>query len=139
MSIFDEIKIWNEDRGLLEKDFNLYNEMCMAQEEIIEATTPLQSDEARELAKSVVSKFMKPNDVYMPDDEQIVDAMCDVIVYVTGTMLKKGYNPNKCMSEALKEISSRKGSIIDGKFVKDKSEEAQALWYKADFTKCKLD
>jgi hypothetical protein len=41
------------------------------------------------------------------------------------------------MDEVLKEIESRVGTIgPDGKWYKDKSPEARAKWYKAQFKKC---
>lgn len=50
-----------------------------------------------------------------------------------------GYDPFKAMNETIKEISSRTGHFDPyiNKFVKDKSPEAQALWYKADYSKAK--
>ena len=52
-----------------------------------------------------------------------------------------GYDSYKCMLETIKEISSRTGHFDEtiGKFVKDKSPEAQAKWYKADYDKCKKE
>lgn len=59
--------------------------------------------------------------------------LCDQIRYF-------GYNPYKCMLETIKEISSRSGTFDEtiNKFVKDKSPEAIAKWYQADYSKCKL-
>ena len=50
-----------------------------------------------------------------------------------------GYDPYKAMNETIKEISSRTGHFDPSinKFVKDKSPEAQAKWYKADYSKAK--
>jgi len=53
--------------------------------------------------------------------------------------MKLGYEPECVLNEVAKEINSRVGSIIDGKFIKDKSPEARAKWYKADYEKCKKD
>jgi len=52
-----------------------------------------------------------------------------------------GYDFSKCMDEVMKEINSRVGSYSEEhkKWLKDKSPEAQANWYKADFSKCKRD
>ncbi|MCD5383113.1 hypothetical protein LR002_03245, partial [Candidatus Gracilibacteria bacterium] len=69
--------------------------------------------------------------------EQVVDAAADIIVFATGLIAKMGYDPDVVMDEVLKEIESRKGEIIDGKFVKFKDEEAKKNWYKADFLKAK--
>jgi hypothetical protein len=64
--------------------------------------------------------------------------MGDIIVFATGAIRKIGYDPDIAMDEVLKEIESRVGSVIDGKFTKDKSPEAVANWYKADFKKAKI-
>lgn len=48
-----------------------------------------------------------------------------------------GYNFSIAMDETIKEISSRKGYNDGTRWVKDKSEEARKLWYKADYTKAK--
>ena len=74
------------------------------------------------------------------DTDGRIDAMADIIVFCYGEMAKYGYNGDKVMDEVIKEISSRRGAYQPdvGKWMKDKSPEAQALWYKADFTKCKI-
>ena len=74
------------------------------------------------------------------DTDGRIDAMADMIVFCYGEMAKYGYNGDKVMDEVIKEISSRRGAYQPdvGKWMKDKSPEAQALWYKADFTKCKI-
>lgn len=64
--------------------------------------------------------------------EEIVDAFADIIVFSTGAIIKNGYNPEKVMDEVLKEIESRSGKIIDGKFVKDLNVKT----YKANFSEC---
>lgn len=48
-----------------------------------------------------------------------------------------GYDFYKCMIETIEEISSRTGYYNKNihKFVKNKSEEAKAKWYKADYSK----
>lgn len=50
------------------------------------------------------------------------------------------YNPYKCMLETIQEISSRTGHYDENihKFIKDKSDEAKAKWYKADYESCKI-
>lgn len=54
---------------------------------------------------------------------------------------RRGYDPYRCMLETIKEISSRTGKYDEsiGKWVKDKSPEAVAKWYKADYERCKND
>jgi len=43
------------------------------------------------------------------------------------------------MSKAITEINSRVGTLVDGKFEKDLSDEAKANWYKADYALAKID
>jgi len=75
------------------------------------------------------------------DTEGRIDAMADIIVFAYGEMAKYGYHGDKVMDEVIKEISSRVGSYNEDakKWIKDKSPEAQAKWYKADFSLCKLE
>jgi len=76
-----------------------------------------------------------------PDTEGRIDAMADIIVFCYGEIAKYGYDGDKVMDEVIKEISSRVGEYNPEtkKWQKDKSPEAQAKWYKADFSKCKID
>ena len=67
-----------------------------------------------------------------------VDAYCDIVVFALGEIQKLGYNPESAMIETWKEISSRTGEIVDGKFEKDLSDEAKARWYKADYESAKM-
>lgn len=73
-------------------------------------------------------------------DDGRIDAMADIVVFALGEMAKYGYNGDQVMDEVIKEISSRTGAYDPAtkKWQKDKSPEAQARWYTADFTNCKL-
>lgn len=75
------------------------------------------------------------------DEAGRIDAMADIIVFAYGEIAKYGYDGDKVMNEVIKEISSRVGAYSEEtkKWQKDKSPEAQANWYTADFTNCKLD
>lgn len=68
-----------------------------------------------------------------------VDAYADIIVFSLGVILKLGFDPEKVLKETSKEINSRTGKVIDGKFQKDTSKRAKAKWYKADYEKCRLE
>ena len=61
----------------------------------------------------------------------MVDAFCDIQVFAGGEVGKLGYNNEVAMGEVAKEINSRTGSIIDGKFVKNKTEQATKLLLKS--------
>jgi len=137
MTIFSRILKWNNDRMLIKtpKDLNLKNESSFILEELLEMNTDLKSDKANEEARKMVSQIV--SDDYKSESEQIVDAAGDIIVFATWIIAKAGYNPDIVMEEVLKEIESRKWTIIEWKFVKDKSDEAKKNWYKADFSKAK--
>lgn len=69
-----------------------------------------------------------------------IDAMADIIVFAYGEIAKYGYDGDKVMDEVIKEINSRTGAYNPDtkKWQKDRSPEAQAMWYTADFSSCKL-
>lgn len=149
---------WNEERGLICKpeEVVIENEMSYIVEEVIEAMTHLKSKEARPHARAIckairsgnlkmISDFIDSNNLTeeQPNGdaiaeltgEQIADACGDIKVFATGTIRKVGYNPDIVQAEVQREIDSRTGKIIDGKFTKDMSDEAQSRWYKANFSK----
>jgi len=158
MNTEDRIVKWNEERDLIKtpQECNITNNMSFVIEEVIESMTNMKSEEAREfaliLAKTIrkgntkkLISFIKKEELHLGKDEiqdldpeQVVDAAGDIIVFSTGLIRKMGYDPKLSMDEVLEEIESRKGSIINGKFTKDKSPQAQAQWYKADFNKCRV-
>ena len=67
-----------------------------------------------------------PKDVMSNSDQ--VDAFTDIIVFATGAILKLGHDPIVAIEECGKEVNSRVGEMVDGKFEKDLSEAAQANW-----------
>ena len=111
MSIFERIIEWNKERNLT--GFNEYTERNLLLEEY---------DEFEDAC-------------YNGNIDEMVDALCDIIVVATGSLFKLGYNPDQVMNETLKEIESRKGEINKetGKFEKFKDIET----YKAEYDKCK--
>jgi NTP pyrophosphatase (non-canonical NTP hydrolase) len=129
---------WNESRGLIKtpQEFDLVTDMSFITEELLEASTGLKSEEAREKAKALAILINDKNHESTP--EQMVDAFCDIIVFAVGSVRKLGYNPDIAMAEVQREIDSRVGEIKDGKFVKDKSPEAKANWYTANFDNAKI-
>ena len=145
-TVLCEMIRFQTDRGLDKKDFNIDDELLNIIEEMLEAKG-VKDKEDREFSKNMLNSFnsfvryvsLYEKDYYSePVDHSEVDAFCDIIEYATGGILKKGYNPVVSLDEMAKEINSRVGTFKNGKFTKDKSIEAQAKWYKADFTKAKL-
>jgi len=131
MDMFQKIVKWNEERGLIEKGFNHQKEISFIIEELLESTGAYDSDTAREKALSYAEEITQHG---QGNDENLVDAFSDIIVYATGAIAKIGYDPSKVMDEVYQEINSRTGTFIDGKFVKDQNVQI----YKADLSSCKF-
>lgn len=61
--------------------------------------------------------------------------VCNIYNICSLLAIQEGYSLYPCMLETIKEISSRTGSYDPtiGKWIKDKSPEAMAKWYKANY------
>ena len=132
MTILKRIIDWNNQRGLIKKGFNQKNEVSFIVEELLESTGKYDSLSAREKAEEITVEILKGEE--NQNKEEIIDAFADIIVFATGAIGKLGYDPEIVMDEVLKEIESRTGKMVDGKFVKD----LDAKMYKADFSKAKI-
>ncbi len=130
-TILQKLVEWNKERLLLESEFNQEKEISFIVEELLESTGEHDSISARPTAEKIAKEIVKETNT---NKEQVVDAFADIIVFATGVIAKQGYSPDKVMEEVFKEINSRKGKVMEGKFVKDKN----IKFYKADFSKCKL-
>ena len=148
-SAVDEIKRFQTDRDLHLKNFDDLNEQASIVEELLEAIGLDVTKENREKLKEKWSEFAvgieyhniadrKRAFIHMLDDEK-VDAYCDIVVFAVGAIMKLGYDPEKALLEVSKEINSRTGSMVNGKFEKNLTPEAKALWYKADYNNCKIN
>ena len=112
---FERIKEWSDERLITQQEPDRNGFVSMIVEEL--------------------GEFLESK-----DDNGRIDAMADIIVFAYGEIAKYGYDGDKVMNEVIKEISSRVGSYSEEtkKWQKDKSPEAQANWYTADFSGCKL-
>lgn len=112
---FERIKEWSDERLITQQDPDRNGFLAMIVEELGEF-------------------------IASTDTDGRIDAMADIIVFAYGEIAKYGYNGDRVMDEVIKEICSRVGSYDPNtkKWQKDKSPEAQANWYTADFTDCKL-
>ncbi len=138
-----ELIRFQTDRNLDTKPFTLENEVASIFEELLEAggldvskaNRPALKAELKPFIASLVEKgvAVTSNDILGSFDQ--VDAFADIITFATGAILKLGHNPMVAISECGKEINSRVGSMVDGKFEKDLTDEAKANWYKADYNK----
>ena len=83
------------------------------------------------------------------DTEGMVDALQDLTVIAAGETVKLGFNPELCLKQTVKEISSRaqcpdqaaswaKGDRMPGeKWLKNRDQDPSTL-YTADYSTCKL-
>lgn len=115
MTNFERIKQWSDERLITQQIPDRNGFLAMIVEEL--------------------GEFLESK-----DDIGRIDAMADIIVFAYGEIAKYGYDGDKVMNEVIKEISSRTGSYDPAtkKWQKDKSPQAQAKWYTADFSNCKL-
>ncbi len=130
MDMFQKLVAWNEERNLLALGFNHEKEASFIVEELLESTGAYDSITARDRAMTVAKEIVGES---TPEPEVALDAWADIIVFATGAIAKLGYDPSKVMEEVYKEINSRTGKMVDGKFVKD----TDAILYQADFSNCK--
>lgn len=138
-----EIVRFQTDRNLDKNEYDSVNEHGNIVEELLESigldvpkdNRPRLKDRWNEFCADVmVEGIAKDVTAFadLPKSEQ-VDAYADICVFAIGAMLKLGYDPEKALIEVGKEINSRVGRIVDGKFEKDLSKEAVAKHYKADY------
>lgn len=139
-----EIVRYQTDRTLDKQDYNPMNEHANIFEELLESIGMDVSKENRPKLKANLDLFVsnlavnEVVEVGSTTTGEKADAYVDVIVFAVGALLKLGFDPEKALIEGGKEINSRIGTIIDGKFEKDLSDEAKQNWYKADYKKARL-
>jgi len=129
------IKIFQKETKLIEQDFVYKVEILNALEELLETLEMYETEDGRVVAEEIYDKYFKGKKVASPD--KLIDGFTDLRVIGIGATMKLGYDPNCTLSEVAKHINSRRGDIIDGKFVKSKKEEDVKLWYQPDFNSCK--
>jgi len=130
-----EIEKFQKDRLLDRQPFDFKTEVLNILEELVEMTGE-ESEAARRIAKDIFKNYFENK--LIVDKEELIDCFTDIRVFSIGATMKLGYDPKCVLAEVGREINSRIGRIINGKFVKDKSPEAVAKWYKANFGKCEV-
>lgn len=69
------------------------------------------------------------------DENGVIDSIADSRIFDANELIKEGMSITDVDEEVLKVIESRTGKWDDkqGKFIKDKSDEARARWYEPDY------
>ena len=145
---------WNEERGLL-NSFSFEVERNLMREENFELAQGIYKTDSHEVVDAIndmqvvfigtVVKYLlnglNPEESYTKEQVKkyimYTSALLQTFPLVVSSL---GYEPTCAFNETLLEIHSRVGSVNPetGKWEKDKSPEAQAKWYKANFDLCQL-
>jgi len=141
-----EIMRFQTERELDKKPYSSLNEHMNIAEEMLESIGIDVPKENRMILQSILMEMAttmrtldKRNEMQarMHNDSDRVDAYADIIVFAIGAIMKLGYSPEKVLVEVAREINSREGEMINGKFEKFLDEESKTKWYKADYKQCK--
>jgi len=137
-----ELERFQLDRNLHVMPYDWQNEAQNVLEEVFEAKGWNIPKESRkrvfDAILSVSDDILKLDNLctwHPPTVEEKVDAHVDQIVFNVGAIMKLGYNPTIALIEGAKEINSRVGEMIKGKFEKFLGVKYTSLWYKADYNK----
>ena len=136
----DELIRFQTDRGLNKQPYNPLNEATNTFEEVLEslgydvpkASRPLLKDKLSLFIDQLITHGIVCRIGTRPHDR--IDAHADQIVFAVGALLKLGMCPNAVLTETAKEINSRVGTMVDGKFEKDLTKSDD--WYTADYSNC---
>ena len=139
--VIRKIVNYQKERELDKQPFEFMNEATNVIEELVEINGYLVPKEKRVELRKQVEKFfnMLPKELGLkknPDEHKIPDGFSDIIVFSIGAMMKDGWRPKCCLNETVKEIRSREGKIINGKFQKFTTPEYTKKWYKANYSRC---
>jgi len=140
-----EIERFAIDRNIHQMEYSAFDYIANIQEELIELLGGEVKKEDRDKLKTAYENFLKEllkenvidTELVVSHDDIRADAIADIIVFSITELMKIKYDPEKVLLEVAKEINSRVGSIVNGKFEKDLSKEAKANWYKANFDDCR--
>jgi len=114
VSPIEEIVEFNKERGLLV--FNNDTELALLEEELGELDFACGTQ----------------------NENEMVDALCDIVVVAVGGLFKLGYDPAAALLETTKEIRSRQGVLntTTGKWEKYKDQDPSTL-YSANYVPVK--
>ena len=152
MNALTELARFQIDRDLHKREFNLKSASLNIIEELLEAHGVKENKErlltqrvylmlqslimeCEEYPETAIEYGLK---IVLTTEEDIVDAFCDIQVFAGGEVMKLGYDNEAALTEVAKEINSRKGKMMDDKFVKFTDDASKALWYKANFNNAKI-
>jgi hypothetical protein len=139
-----EVEKFAKDRLIDKMDYDALNYATNIIEELFEGNfIKIPKDRRAELKERARAFFittiegmeLEPEDYTEEEKEyETLDYLLDIVVFSLTEAMKLGYKPECALLETAKEINSRTGRIISGKFIKDENVKT----YKADYSKCKV-
>ncbi len=141
--IYKLLARWRKEKNITNPDYRVYFQNII--EELFE---PLgYTKEEISIIKIDIYNRYYPDELVL-NENLVVDSICDIKVFSINELGTMKYNGKKCMKETIKEISSRQQDKFQkeiwdkngavGKWQKSELEEHKKLWYKANYSKCKL-
>ena len=130
-SEYSELEQWREETGLDKAKPTKRQIVKHFAEELFE-----MCGFDKEEVKVFTDNFMN---TYVVDqklkDDVMLDAMCDMKVFAINDTEQMGYDSKECMSETVKEVTSRSGEYKEdiGKFIKVINRKE----YTANYSRCK--
>ena len=145
-NLIKDIINFQKERNLHLQKYDYWNESLNIIEEVIEGnrfSTPkinrqLLGSYWEDFIQKLIEEDVVKYDAFKNKDHESIDYLNDIIVFAVGAILKQGYDPELTLAETIKEINSRKGKIVNGKFEKFTDEKSKSNWYKADYSKCRI-
>jgi len=137
----NEIERFAKDRGIDKMKHSGLNYATNVVEELLELlgydvpkeNRSLLTEHFASLVETLNQQQVTIKSTSKVDNHDIIDAIADIIVFSVTELQKLKVSTEAVLHEVAKEINSRRGSIISGKFEKDLSAEAKKNWYKADY------
>ena len=146
-TLTEKLKVWRKDRNITRANYLVFVGNIL--EELLE---PIWSKNVIEINKQEILDNYFNNTYKLLDSKliinDIIDAIQDIQVFCVNETELMGYDNLKCNNEVFQEINSREQDPqqfaewqkhgANGKWLKSELEEHKKLWYKANYSKCKL-
>ena len=141
-NLTENLREWREARNITKADYLTFVGNVL--EELLE---PLYTKQTVKRYKDEIFEiyFEHCSNKYL--EMETLDAIQDIQVFCINETELMGYDNIKCNDEVFNEINSREQCPIqyqewqvngaNGKWKKSERKEHKALWYKADYAKCK--
>ena len=140
MNIFSRINSWSDSRGI-SCQAPSENDWEFVRQDLYDLHEHFSNSGVSGYVLNVIEELTEYAHAKASNDENgVIDAIADNIIFANTELLKEKYEPQLVANEVLMVVESRTGSWCDtqGKFIKDKSPDAQARWYEPNYVgKCK--